>query len=147
MSDEDTPTFTPPHPAIPSRAAHHQTPEQFMEQRPVRPAPMFNDPPLKPKRARKSRKKIAPTKTIIKATPKRKKSVKKIRKARVAKPATPKNPNRPLERKNQFLAALELTRTLQKAELAFFSQAAGAMQNLSRSGRKRAIAALAQVYG
>ena len=146
MSDEDTGTFTPPRAAIPSRA--QTSPEAFMEHRPL-PAPMFTDPPAKPKRKRKARVKLPSTKTIIRATPKRKKVMprKRVKKVRAAKPVAPKSPNRPLERKNQFLAALELTRTLQKAELAFFTQAAGAMQGLSRSGRKRVIAALGQVYG
>lgn len=59
----------------------------------------------------------------------------------------PKNPNRPLEMKNQLSAVLSMVGTLQKAELVFFSQAVPAMQALSRSGRKRVIAALQQVYG
>lgn len=64
-----------------------------------------------------------------------------------AKAMATKNPNRPLEMKNQLSAVLSMVGTLQKAELVFFSQAVPAMQALSRSGRKRVIAALQQVYG
>lgn len=163
-------------PAIPSRAAQtpaspFQQPA-FIEN----PSPGTEHAPAPPKRKRPAKKKakMLPAAEIRKINAKRKKNLKaatpvpKKRKAKKRAPAQygtaaqkqaagrgfaasrvdrPKNPNRPLEMKNQLSAVLSMVGTLQKAELVFFSQAVPAMQALSRSGRKRVIAALQQVYG
>lgn len=62
-------------------------------------------------------------------------------------PVAPKNPNRPLEMKNQLQAVIAMTGVLTKAELTLFSQIVGALQAVSRNGRKRIIVGLQQVYG
>lgn len=62
------------------------------------------------------------------------------------KKVVPKNPNRPLEMKNKLATVLGLVGQLQKAELVSFTNVMRHMENLSRSGRKRVIAALQQVY-
>lgn len=110
--------------------------------------------------SRTKKAKTLPAAEIRKINAKRKKNLKKtaapVRKKRksttdlarqYAAPNKAKNPNRPLEMKNQLSAVLSMVGTLQKAELVFFSQAVPAMQALSRSGRRRVIAALQQVYG
>jgi hypothetical protein len=157
MSDEDAQVTIQP--AIPSRAAHHQTPEALMANRPA-----FLDQPSpgteKPKRKRRqsppkhSRQKIAPTK-IKRIRANRRKNVKKVKKAkRTPQPLSktinqgrPKNPNRPLELKNQLHTVLMLVAGLPKNEVSTFTAAMGQLGNLSRSGRKRVLDALRQVYG
>lgn len=153
-------------PAIPSRAA--QAPASPFEPA----APQFPSPGTRPapvargkRRSRLAKKAKALSPAEIKkinakraaalaaAKPKKKKAKKRTRTIRQIIQAAPretgraKNPNRPLEMKNQLSAVLSMVGTLQKAELVFFSQAVPAMQALSRSGRKRVIAALQQVYG
>lgn len=147
-------------PAIPSRAAQQ-------------PVPMFTDDPvrmeerIKPIRKAKKKKPVylasrLSATEVRKINAKRKKNMKKAKKVvkrrasiqgkggdrgeQTRRTTSPKNPNRPLEMKNQLSAVLSMVGTLQKSELVFFSQAVPAMQALSRSGRRRVIAALQQVY-
>lgn len=127
MSDEDHTVFTPPRAAIPSRQGTAPLP-----------APMFDEPV---KRLAKLQRKHP----LSKKRTARAKLTRVARKARTPKPA--KNPNRPLELKNQLSAVLRLTSTLTKAELAWFTVGLDMASKLSRSSRKRVLAAFAQVYG
>lgn len=58
----------------------------------------------------------------------------------------PKNPNRPLELKTQLANVLALLPGMKKPEVEAFTAAMGQMQALSRSGRRRVLTALGQVY-
>ena len=60
---------------------------------------------------------------------------------------TTKNPNRPLELKNQMLALLDVVKSLGKDELAAFADTTTIMRDMSKTGRKRVLDALANVYG
>lgn len=123
--------FTPPRPAtpvgtaadLPSRSTPHGTVQQQFEAA-VNP---------KPKRKPATRK----------AAPK--KPAKKKRAVR-AKPEATKNPNRPLEMKNQLQVVLSMTGSLRKPELVMFAKLVDELGSVARGGRKRIMAALAQVY-
>lgn len=165
---DDPPVTVAPRPAIPSRAAGEAAPSQ--------PPPMFTDPgetaaapkPKRSARPKKTTEKLSAAE-IHALNAKRRKALAKKQKVKRSrrKPAhdkhrmsptqqararydaapAPRNPNRPLELKNQLVTIMSIANTLRKPAFAFFTQAIPALQRLTRSDRRKVIAALAQVYG
>lgn len=131
----DVTTIQTPTPSIPSRAT---------------PTPAA--PSAKPARKRKAKRKAKPRLPAAEVRKKRQvarnrsKIAKQIAKQMAVHTSPVKNPNRPLETKNQLQAVLVMANVLKKPELVIFSDVVQQFQKLSRGGRKRVIAALAQVY-
>lgn len=144
-----------PQAAIPSRAAQ-ETPQPaapVTPTAPVQPAPQLAPaaathvpgdtvkPPRRKRGPNKKKSEKLSAAEIKKITAKRKAALAKKRGPKAAK-----NPNRPLEMKNKLSAVLTLTRDLNKTELDVFTTSMDRLEHLTRSGRKRVLAALQQVY-